>query len=79
MVYILDKISSLDNHFSNYYYAKNKIDFPSNLVDLLRYRAINQPHQKAYTFLKDGETESISLTYEELDLEAKILRPKCYC
>ncbi|EAZ89252.1 fatty acyl-AMP ligase [Crocosphaera chwakensis] len=76
MVYILDKISSLDNHFSNYYYAKNKIDFPSNLVDLLRYRAINQPHQKAYTFLKDGETESISLTYEELDLEAKNIATK---
>ncbi len=39
----------------------------STLVDLLRYRALQQPVQLAFTFLEDGETESASLTYRELD------------
>ncbi|MEG4056647.1 MULTISPECIES: hypothetical protein [unclassified Microcoleus] len=36
-------------------------------VDLLRYRYLHQPDQLAFTFIKDGETESDSLTYSELD------------
>lgn len=43
----------------------------STLVDLLRYRAIYQPSQIAYTFLVDGETEEISINYQELEQEAK--------
>lgn len=39
----------------------------SNLVELLQYRALQQPVQLAFTFLQDGETESASLTYRELD------------
>lgn len=39
----------------------------SNLVDLLRYRALLQPERTVYTFLQDGEKESGSLTYQELD------------
>lgn len=39
----------------------------STLVELLRYRALQQPVQLAFTFLEDGETESASLTYRELD------------
>ncbi|HBL10490.1 MAG TPA: AMP-dependent synthetase, partial [Cyanobacteria bacterium UBA11162] len=37
------------------------------LVDLLRYRALHQPHKTAFTFLTDGETPSRHLTYNELD------------
>lgn len=43
----------------------------TNLVDLLHYRAIHQPNQTAYTFLVDGETEEISITYQELDQKAR--------
>jgi malonyl CoA-acyl carrier protein transacylase len=37
-------------------------------VDILRQRAECQPDSTAYIFLQDGETEEISLTYQELDL-----------
>ena len=40
-------------------------------VDLLRYRCLHQPDQLAFTFLKDGETESDRLTYSELDVAAE--------
>jgi acyl-CoA synthetase (AMP-forming)/AMP-acid ligase II len=46
---------------------------PSNLVELSRHRAHHQPHQTAYRFLKDGETESVSLTYEALDQRARAI------
>ncbi len=39
----------------------------SNLVDLLRRRALNQPEQTAYKFLFDGEAVGPSLTYAALD------------
>lgn len=45
-------------------------------VDLLRYRAQNQPDQRAYTFLQDGETESSRLTYQELDFQARTIAAK---
>ncbi len=51
----------------------NQITEYFTLVDLLRYRAINQPQQTAYTFLKDGEIEAGSLTYQELDRRAKAI------
>lgn len=41
-----------------------------NVVDLLKYRAENQREQIAYRFLKDGETQSATMTYQELDLQA---------
>lgn len=41
-------------------------DLP-NLVELLRWRALHQPDQLAYTFLADGATEEISITYTQLD------------
>jgi len=40
---------------------------------LLRYRALNQPDKTAYIFLQDGESESDSLTYGELDLQARVI------
>jgi acyl-CoA synthetase (AMP-forming)/AMP-acid ligase II/acyl carrier protein len=45
----------------------------STLVDILRYRALHQPNKIAFTFLEDGETESASLTYQELDLQARAI------
>ena len=43
----------------------------STLVELLRYRASNQPERIAYIFLRDGETEEARLTYGELDQNAR--------
>ncbi|ASC71044.1 peptide synthetase [Halomicronema hongdechloris C2206] len=45
----------------------------STLVDLLRRRALHQPGQKAFTFLKDGEIEAGSLTYRELDHQSRTI------
>ncbi|AOX02681.1 hypothetical protein BJP34_27460 [Moorena producens PAL-8-15-08-1] len=44
-----------------------------SLVDLLGERAQSQPDQIAYIFLLDGETESQSLTYSELDAKARAI------
>ncbi|PYS89580.1 MAG: AMP-dependent synthetase [Acidobacteria bacterium] len=43
---------------------------PSTLVELLRWRAVRSPAQRAYTFLSDKGTEVESLTYQELDQRA---------
>ncbi len=43
----------------------------NTLVDLSQYRALHQPNKVAYTFLLDGETHAISLTYQELDQQAQ--------
>ncbi|MEM8827804.1 MAG: fatty acyl-AMP ligase [Cyanobacteria bacterium P01_G01_bin.19] len=45
----------------------------STIVNILLNRSVNQPKQIAYTFLADGENESGSCTYEELDLQAKAI------
>jgi acyl-CoA synthetase (AMP-forming)/AMP-acid ligase II len=50
----------------------NEFEF-STLVDLLRYRALHQPCKIAFTFLQDGETEASSLTYQELDRQARAI------
>jgi acyl-CoA synthetase (AMP-forming)/AMP-acid ligase II len=44
----------------------------STLVEILRWRALNHPDQKAYTFLSDREEEH-SLTYAELDRQARAI------
>ena len=44
---------------------------PSTLSELLRWRAVHQPDQLAYTFLLDGETQEVSLSYGELDRKAR--------
>ena len=51
---------------------KNKIK-AATLVDILQVRAGSQPHQTIYNFLVDGETESISLTYGQLEQKAKAI------
>lgn len=45
----------------------------SNLVELLSYRAQTQSSQTAYTFLKDGETNSAHITYQQLDEQARAI------
>ena len=45
----------------------------STIVDVLLDKSINQSHQTAYTFLADGEQESGSCTYQNLDLQARAI------
>ncbi|MFN6571677.1 SDR family oxidoreductase [Dendronalium sp. ChiSLP03b] len=45
----------------------------SSLVDLLRYRALHQPDRLAFSFLQDGEIETASLTYRELDRQVRAI------
>ncbi|MDZ7967991.1 MAG: fatty acyl-AMP ligase [Nostoc sp. DedSLP03] len=45
----------------------------ATLVNLLRYRTLQQPNQVPYTFLIDGETEKLSFTYEQLDQKARAI------
>ena len=45
----------------------------STLTELLGWRALEQPDRVAYTFLKDGETEEVHLTYGELDRKARVI------
>lgn len=54
------------------YAADQAIGFGS-LVELLQWRACSQPEQCAYTFLVDGESEEVYLTYAELDRQAQII------
>jgi acyl-CoA synthetase (AMP-forming)/AMP-acid ligase II/acyl carrier protein len=44
-----------------------------NVVEILRHRANCQPDLTGYTFLIDGETKAVSLTYEALDLQARAI------
>ncbi|MCU0535562.1 MAG: fatty acyl-AMP ligase [Hydrococcus sp. Prado102] len=43
------------------------------MVDLLTYRAKEQPNKTAYVFLHRGETEIGKLTYQELDRQARAI------
>lgn len=49
------------------------IDNAASLVSLLRQRAERQAHRTAYTFLENGERALRSMTYGELDLQARQL------
>jgi acyl transferase domain-containing protein/acyl-CoA synthetase (AMP-forming)/AMP-acid ligase II/acyl carrier protein len=62
------KMTTNKSNFANH----SNVNF-STLVDLLSYRAQNQPHETAYTFLVNGETESVSITYQELDRKARAI------
>lgn len=44
-----------------------------SLVEMLRERAAAHPGKPAYVFLSDGEHESGSLTYGDLDLKSRVL------
>ncbi len=45
----------------------------ASLLDILSYRAQYQADRQAYIFLQNGETESGSLTYGELDRQARAI------
>ena len=45
----------------------------STVIDLLRVKAIERGAQTAYTFLVDGETEKLQLSYEALDTRARAI------
>ncbi|BAZ44140.1 putative acyl-CoA synthase [Chondrocystis sp. NIES-4102] len=45
----------------------------STIVDVLLDKSVHHPSQIAYTFLADGENESFSCTYQELDLQARAI------
>ena len=45
----------------------------SSPVDRLRYWADHKGAKRAFTFLVDGETEEVHLTYCELDLQARAI------
>ncbi len=51
---------------------QNKI-MTASLLEILSYRAQYQPDKQAYIFLQNGETESGSLTYGELDKQARAI------
>ena len=44
-----------------------------SMVELLRHRAATSPSARAYTFLADGEVESATFTYAELDARARAI------
>ena len=48
----------------------------STIIDVLLERSTDRPYQTAYNFLADGENESGSITYQELDLQAKAIAVK---
>jgi acyl-CoA synthetase (AMP-forming)/AMP-acid ligase II len=55
---------------------KNSSFNPATLVEMLRWRAQNEPHKKAIIYLKDGEDEELPITYAELDQRARLIAAK---
>lgn len=51
---------------TSYSSPETMVDFPS-MVEVLRWRATNQPDQVAFTYLPNGEEEETHVTYGELD------------
>ena len=51
----------------------NPIVESSTLVEVLRWRALQQPEHRAYTYLIDGEIEGAYLTYAQLDCQARAI------
>jgi len=49
------------------------IQRPASLVDILRWRARNDPDRLAYRFLRDGESDEVVLTYAALDHRARAI------
>ena len=52
----------------------SRYDFePTSFVDVLRWRALHHPNKRVFTFLTDGETQEVAITYEELDCRARAI------
>lgn len=45
----------------------------STIVDILRRRSVTQPDTQAFTFLEDGETQEVTLTYKQLDQRSRAI------
>lgn len=45
----------------------------TNFLDRLRYWTLAQPEKTAYRFLRDGETDEVTLSYAELDMRARAI------
>ncbi len=58
---------------SNRIDSTDKLKKLSTLVEYLHYRGQYQPDRQAYIFLQNGETESGSLTYGQLDRQARMI------
>lgn len=43
----------------------------TTFVEVLRQRASEQPNQRAYTYLVDGETDEVALSFAEVDRDAR--------
>ena len=65
-----DKLITPHHHFT---------EAPASLLDILSYRAQYQPEEKAYIFLHNGELESATLTYGELDRQARAVASHLQC
>ncbi|MHC0066348.1 amino acid adenylation domain-containing protein [Nostoc sp. UIC 10890] len=57
------------NQFSNSFQEVSRNC--STVIELLRLRQLTQPNREAFTFLQDGETETATLTYQELDKRSR--------
>ncbi len=57
----------------NKQYSFDRVDNDASLIGVLRSRAQRQSHRNAYTFLENGEHPTQSITYGELDLQARQL------
>lgn len=44
---------------------------PTSLVDIVRYRAKEQPNRLSYRYLADGEYDEVVMTYDKLDRRAR--------
>ena len=53
--------------------SANELNQMASLVDLSRWRAVDQPDRSAYHFLKDGVAPDASLTYAALDRHARAI------
>lgn len=51
--------------------AKEDLSRFSHLVELLRWRSVENANDRAVTYLVDGENQEASLTYHDLDLRAR--------
>ncbi|MEM7032797.1 MAG: SDR family NAD(P)-dependent oxidoreductase, partial [Chloroflexota bacterium] len=53
--------------------SRKRDNEPRSFVDVLRRQADLQPNKVGYTFLRNGETKSASLTYQQLDQQARMI------
>lgn len=64
-------VEIVSNHSSKTHYSPETLW--STLVDVLQWRGSNQPHKTAYIYLSDGESTEETLTYSQVDQQAKAI------